>query len=321
MSRVATTKTISWSRLAGWPAEVALFGLALLAYQGARAVTRGSTPDALANAHRVFDLETSLGINVEARLQGALLGTPWLSALDRVYLLAQQAILAVGIIYVYRASRPVYRTLRTTLLATWLLTLPVYALFPTAPPRLSGLGLLDTVSAGTPIALGSGSTTFFYNPYAAVPSLHAGFAVALGIAVALTARSRLLRVAGVLWGPLVIVSTFATGNHFVVDAMAGVAITAVGFGVALGIGRLRRAAARPDVVPAATPPVRRPFRPALAAGNAMSRVTRAPGRERGPPRRGWHGVDSSHDHGMRDLSGRRACGVTGDPGGHRGGLP
>ena len=321
MSRVATTKTISWSRLSGWPAEVALFGLALLAYQGARAVTRGSTPDALANAHRVFDLETSLGINVEARLQGALLGTPWLSALDWVYLLAQQAILAVGIIYVYRASRPVYRTLRTTLLATWLLTLPVYALFPTAPPRLSGLGMLDTVSAGTPIALGSGSTTFFYNPYAAVPSLHAGFAVALGIAVALVARSRLLRIAGVIWGPLVILSTFATGNHFVVDAMAGVAITAVGFGVALGIGRLRRAASRPERTPAAAPPARRPLRPALAPAVPATFVTPEPGRERGPSRRGWRGVHFAHDHGMRDLSGRDACCVARGPGGHRGGLP
>lgn len=256
VSRVVTTRTSNGFRLSGWPTEMALFGLALLAYEAARAVTRGSTPDALANAHRVFDLEASLDINIEAGLQDALLGTPWLSALDWVYLLAQQAILAIGIIYVYRASRPVYRTLRTTLLATWVLTLPVYALFPTAPPRLSGLGLLDTVSAGTPIALGSGSTTFFYNPYAAVPSLHAGFAVALGIAVALTARSRLLRLAGALWGPLVIVSTFATGNHFVVDAMAGVAITAVGFGVALGIGRLRRAASRPGRARPPAPPPR-----------------------------------------------------------------
>ena len=148
----------------------------------------------------------------------------------------------MGIIYVYRASRPVYRTLRTTLLVTWLLTLPIYALFPTAPPRLSGLGVLDTVSANTPIGLGSGSATMFYNPYAAVPSLHAGFAVALGIAVALSARSHLLRFAGLVWGPLVIVSTFATGNHFVVDAMAGVAITAVGFGVALLIEHVLRPA-------------------------------------------------------------------------------
>ena len=219
-----------------------------------------------------------LGINVEARLQGALLGTPWLSALDWVYLLAQQAILAVGIVFVYRASRPVYRTLRTTLLTTWVLTLPIYALFPTAPPRLSGLGLLDTVSANTPIALGSGSATMFYNPYAAVPSLHAGFAVALGIAVALSARSRLLRLAGIAWGPLVIVSTFATGNHFVVDALAGVAITAIGFGIALLIGRVRRWMTEPELhdQPSA-PPVVWAARPLASVARDRRAVPAGPG--------------------------------------------
>lgn len=263
-----------------------------------------------------------LGINIEARLQGALLGTPWLSALDWVYLLAQQAILAVGIVFVYRASRPVYRTLRTTLLATWLLTLPIYARFPTAPPRLSGLGLLDTVSAGTPIALGSGSTAFFYSPYAAVPSLHAGFAVALGIAVALSARSRLLRLAGIAWGPLVIVSTFATGNHFVVDALAGVAITAVGFGIALLIGRVRRSVTESDHrdQPAA-PPVAWPARPFATLAQTVSSSARAPGWERGPPGRRWRGVDSAHDHGLRDLPGRRSRRLAGRPRGRRTGVP
>ena len=277
MKSVAATRQMGWPRLAGWRAEVAMFALALVAYQGARAVTRGDTADALTNAGRVFHLERTLGINVEGPLQGALLGTPWLTILDWVYLLAQQAILAVGIIFVYRASRPVYRVLRTTLLTTWLLTLPVYALFPTAPPRLSGLGVLDTVSANTPIGLSSGSTTFFYNPYAAVPSLHAGFAVALGIAVALSARSRLLRVAGLVWGPLVILSTFATGNHFVVDALAGVAITAVGFGIALLIERGLRPALR-----------RRAALRAAAAARPPSRRHRRSRRRRRPrPSRRW----------------------------------
>jgi hypothetical protein len=267
--------------LAGWRGEALLFGLALLAYQGARALTRGDTSDALANADRVFGLERALGIDVEGALQGALLGTPWLTILDWVYLLAQQAILAVGIVYVYRASRPVYRILRTTLLATWLLTLPVYALFPTAPPRLSGLGLLDTVSASTPVGLGSGSTTFFYNPYAAVPSLHAGFALALGIAVALSTRSRLLAAAGLAWGPLVILSTFATGNHFVIDAVAGVTVTAIGLGVALRVHRDRGTAAvgrTPDPAPAPVADRRRRARrpPAVARPSAFLAAGAAP---------------------------------------------
>jgi hypothetical protein len=220
-------------RLAGWRGEALLFGLALIAYQGARAVGRGSLADALDHAHQVIAAERALGVDLEGPVQAALVGTPWLSALDWIYLAAQSVVLAGGIVLVYRASRPVYRLLRTTLLTTWMLALPVYVLYATAPPRLAGLGIADTVSASTPIALSSGSTTALFNPYAAVPSLHAGFALALGVAVFLSARSRALAVAGALWGPLVIVAVVATGNHFLIDVAAGLVLTGVGFGVGL----------------------------------------------------------------------------------------
>ena len=111
-------------------------------------------------------------------------------------------ILAVAV-WTYRRSQAVYRVLRNTLVATWLVALPVYLLFPTAPPRLAGVGLADSGSADSGVPLTSGTTTLFYNPYAAVPSLYVGFAVAAGLAVAAAARNRGLRVAAVLWGPLV----------------------------------------------------------------------------------------------------------------------
>ena len=39
----------------------------------------------------------------------------------------------------------------------------------------------------------TGSSTIFYNPLAAVPSLHCGFAVAIGIALAAATRNRALK--------------------------------------------------------------------------------------------------------------------------------
>ena len=78
--------------------------------------------------------------------------------------------------------------LRNTVLATWLIALPVWPLFPVAPPRLADIGLVDTITSQTGLALDSKLTTSLYNRYAAVPSLHAGFALAVSAALAAAAR-------------------------------------------------------------------------------------------------------------------------------------
>jgi len=144
-----------------------------------------------------------------------------------------------ALVFLYHRSRSHYELLRNTVLATWLIALPIYALFPVAPPRLADVGLVDTITTQTGLALDSKLTTAFYNPIAAVPSLHAGFAVAVSAALAAAAGSRLGAIAAWLWAPTVCLAVVATGNHFVTDIAAGVAVTVVGF--ALG-----RAATRPE---------------------------------------------------------------------------
>jgi hypothetical protein len=57
------------------------------------------------------------------------------------------------------------------------------------------------------------------------------------VAVAVSARPLAVRIAGALWGPLVIVAVVATGNHFVIDVAAGLLLTGVGFGLALCLER------------------------------------------------------------------------------------
>src|SRR6185436_6309516 len=126
-----------------------------------------------------------------------------------------------ALIFLYRRSRPIYMRLRNTILATWLISVPVYALFPVAPPRLAGIGMVDTISSQTGFAMDSSLTTSFYNELAAVPSLHVGFAFAIGIVVASATSNRWLKVAGHLWGPTVALAVVATGNHYVFDIVAG----------------------------------------------------------------------------------------------------
>ena len=212
--------------------EIGLAVIAYLIYEGARLLTAGSYPSALANAHQVVALERDLSVNVEGAVQRAFMDSPLMTVLNYVYIMAQNLVLPASLVLLYRLDRAVYRTLRNTLLATWLLAIPVYALYPAAPPRLAGLGLVDTVSSGSPLKMEGGATTSLVNQFAAVPSLHVGFAFAIGITVAAALRTPLLRVAALLWGPMVLLSVVATGNHFVFDAFAGLLITAAGYGVA-----------------------------------------------------------------------------------------
>jgi hypothetical protein len=242
--------------------EIAIAIAAYLIYQAARVVAAGSYPTALAHAHDILSLERGLHLDVEGSVQRAFLDSPLLHVLNYVYVAAQNLVLPASLVLLYRLNRGTYRVLRNTLLATWLLALPVYALYPAAPPRLSGLGIVDTVSTGSPLKLESGTTTSLFNQFAAVPSLHVGFAFAIGIALAAALRNPVLRVAALMWGPVMLLTVVATGNHFVFDAITGLAITAAGYGVhrLIAAGRPAR---RTATVYAMSP--HRPIEPAAAA--------------------------------------------------------
>ncbi|MDA0166911.1 phosphatase PAP2 family protein [Solirubrobacter ginsenosidimutans] len=208
--------------------ELLLFGAAYLLYNAGRAVTNGDMDLAIANAGWVLDVEG--GASVERSVQDAF-GGVWMVLLSHVYLAAQIVVLPGVLVAMYRWAPALYPRLRDTVIVTWMLSLPVYALFPVAPPRLAGIGMTDAVSEQSAVAL-AGHSTLFYNPIAAVPSLHCGFAMALGVAVAAALRSRWQKALALGWGPLVALSTVATANHYVFDVAAGLAITGVGYLVA-----------------------------------------------------------------------------------------
>jgi hypothetical protein len=230
--------------------ELALFGFAYLLYSLGRFVAIGDVDTAVANAESIVRLEESLLLDVEQGVQGALDGSWLLWVLNHLYLAAQLIVVPGALIWLYRRSRPLYERLRNTILATWLVALPIYALFPVAPPRLADVGLVDTITSQTGIALDSKLTTSMYNEYAAVPSLHAGFAVAVSAALAAVATTRRWRVVAWLWAPTVALAVVATGNHFIVDIAAGVAVTAVGYGLArLATGDRRLVAPAPALAP------------------------------------------------------------------------
>ena len=218
--------------------QLGLFFGAYLLYTAGRWVTNAQLDQATQHARWIVRQEERLGLAVELAIQDALAGGPAIWLLSSIYLAAQLAVLPGALIYLYNRAPSVYRRLRDTVLATWAIAIPVYALFPVAPPRLAGLGMADTVSRQAAVGL-TGRSTMFYNELAAVPSLHCGFAVAIGIALAAAAQRSWTKALALLWGPLVCLSVVATGNHYVFDIAAGLGAAIAGSLVGRAIRRVR----------------------------------------------------------------------------------
>jgi hypothetical protein len=230
--------SISFSLSPAARAQLGVFAFAYLVYSAARFVTIGDLGVAQSNANWIMDLQHDLGVGVEASVQQALTGTWVLWLLNHLYLAAQLVVLPGSLIFLYRRRHPMYERLRNTILATWVLSIPIYAAFPVAPPRLADSGLVDTITAQTGLALDSGLTTSFYNELAAVPSLHVGFAVVIGIALAAAVRTPIVKAAWLLWGPVIGLAVVATGNHYVFDIAAGVVAAGLGYMLGAAVARM-----------------------------------------------------------------------------------
>src|SRR4051794_3943540 len=220
-------------------AQIGLFLLAYAVYTVARFFTIGDLSDALGNAHWIVDVENSAHVGVEATVQRALDGSWVIWVLNRLYLLAQLGVIPAVLVFLYNRSWAIYATLRNTILATWLISVPIYGLFPVAPPRLAGIGIEDTITSQTGMSMTSNFSTSFFNELAAVPSLHVGFAVAVGFALFAVLKNPVLKWAALLWGPIVGLAVVATGNHFLFDAVAGLGAAALGYGLVFMAARIR----------------------------------------------------------------------------------
>jgi hypothetical protein len=177
-------------------------------------------------------------------------GVPYLPALlGAAYMSLHFGATLLALRWVYRERRDAFALVRSTLIVSTALALAGYVLYPAAPPRLSGLGFSDTVSTHTGLNLSSDLLGSFYNPVAAVPSLHFGYAVIVGGALFTLARRRWVRLLGALYPAFMLFVIVATGNHFWFDAAAGGAVVAAGWALARLLVRRSRVAPRRHTAP------------------------------------------------------------------------
>jgi len=249
-------------------------------YEIVRGLLAGDVRTALAHATDVASLERSLHIFVERDLQVAARTIPGaLPVLGALYLTMHLGFTGGHLVWLYRRRPNTYPVVRTMLIVSTVLSLVVFVLYPTAPPRMAGLGIVDTVS-GQHFNLNSGLVKLFYNPFAAVPSMHFGYALIIGTSLVCVSRTLVAKLSGIAYPLLVLFIIVVTGNHFFLDAVAGaIVVVASAVGTALLMRgapafrlRTRRAPSGRRDAPSSevvrlTPPRRPalPARPVLAA--------------------------------------------------------
>jgi hypothetical protein len=103
-----------------------------------------------------------------------------------------------------------------------LLALTGYLLYPTAPPRLLlDSGVVDTISTIGGVNTDSNAVSLLVNKYAAIPSMHIGFASMIAAVAFLLVRNPVLRVLWLGYPFLVLFVVMVTGNHYWFDGFLG----------------------------------------------------------------------------------------------------
>src|ERR671930_365412 len=199
-------------------------------YRLLRTVLPTDWPRAIANAHHVLPLERVLGFAWEGWLQRFFMQWPELiRGMNWFYVSSHFVVTGIFFVWLYWRNRDGFALFRDGFLLATAIALVIHWRYPTAPPRLANIGIKDTIDLYSHFNIGRPHNERFSNPVAAVPSLHAGWALALGVGLVLYARNFLLRSVGVIYPSAVMLTIIVTGNHFIFDAVAGALVMAVGF--------------------------------------------------------------------------------------------
>src|SRR5947207_11950344 len=206
----------------------------LFAYQAARGIADRNPPKAFDNGLKVIDFEKHVHGLIELSFQRFVDSSQFLINLASwTYWNSEFTVVGLALLWVYLRRHERFIRFRNWILLANVIGLVGYVLLPTAPPRMfPTFGFADTLAEFGGLNHGSGLVQLAANPYAAMPSLHAADAFIVGVAVALIVRSWWAKALWLLWPAWVWFSVMATGNHFWLDILAGVAVALLAFPIA-----------------------------------------------------------------------------------------
>lgn len=244
--RARATRTVAAVRRRGWrdlirpasphrPAvlgELVIVAFLVYVYSLFRAQTELRVHRAVGNAWALLGFETRIHIDWEHWANNWLTGHHDLALLLSYYYQFTHVTVTLSVLVLcYLRVPTLYRPLRTALVLTNVIALAVYWVYPLAPPRLlAGGGYVDSVARAGFGAEHGGS--MMADQYGAMPSLHLAWAIWVAVACCCLTTRWWLRGLAISYTVVMAVTVIGTGNHFVLDVVAGVVDAFVGVTVA-----------------------------------------------------------------------------------------
>ena len=214
--------------------EVSLFIGAYLVYLLTNGLVHADTRSVgLVNGDRIVSLQKELGFLWEPGWQSWAVENvkALVVMMNWVYIITYWPVIIVAAAVLFIRNRRKYNFYRTVVFVDLAGALLTFMLFPVASPfAIPGVELLDTIQEYGPKFYGSEDMASYYNISAAMPSLHFSWTVIMAV-LFWRSLSSWRRVLGLLYPALTFFAIVLTGNHFILDAIAGGALAATAFGV------------------------------------------------------------------------------------------
>lgn len=190
-------------------------------YKAGRTLSTGRTDEAFRNAARIWDAERTLHLPGEGAVQRLLLhGDALVHTANTYYAAVHFPATALFLVWLYLRRPGHYLWTRRVLTVLTGAALALHLAFPLAPPRMLGAAdLIDTGQVYGPTVYGaSPATDTLANQFAAMPSLHFGWALMLALGMIAATRSR-WRALWLLHPLVTLLVVVGTANHYWLDAI------------------------------------------------------------------------------------------------------
>ena len=236
---------VFWTRRAV-AAEFLLYLGGYLAYLLTRGLAHEDTRAVgISNGQAIASFQDNLRILWEPGWQAWAIDHvyPLVVFLNWAYLITYWPVVLLLAVALFVTDRSRYYRYRLVVLFNLIAALVVFMLFPAASPfAIPTIEVVDTIQAFGPRFYGTPEMATYYNISAAMPSLHFSWTVILGVYFVSTLRGW-VKTLGLLYPVVTLFAILITGNHFIVDAVAGGLLAGACFGL---VELLRRTVWRPE---------------------------------------------------------------------------